>query len=185
MEQNLIRSNSWNEASKYGLILGFISAAYLFLGHLQMNLGQTGFFSIVISFVIWTAKVVGCIMLMKHAMTKFVLDNPEAINSDTFRLGAKMALFSALIFSVITVADQLYLFPEYYQSIYDAQLQEYAKVLPADKVQEIKELLVDAPKISFIGTFIYCIAYGTVVSFIISRNVPSTNPFNSYKPDEQ
>ena len=185
MEQNIIRSNSWNEAAKYGLVLAFISAAYLYFGHMQVNLGQVGFISILLGFVAWIAKFVGCIMLMKHVMRKFVLNNPEATNSDTFKLGAKMALLSALVFAVITVADQLYIFPEYYQNMYATLLEEYAKILPAEQLKEVRNMLAVAPKISFIGTFIYCTAYGTVLSYIISRNIPSTDPFNNYKPDEQ
>ena len=185
MEQSVIRSNSWNEASKYGLILGLISVAYLYLGHLQINLEQTGLFSIAIGFVAWAAKFAGCILLMKHAMMKFVHCNPESTNTDTFKLGAKIALLSALVFAVITVADQLYIFPEYYQTIYSAALEEYAKILPAEQVKEIKDMLVQAPKISFFGTFLYCAAYGTVLSFILSRNIPSRNPFNNDKPQEQ
>ena len=119
------------------------------------------------------------------AMMKFVHCNPESTNTDTFKLGAKIALLSALVFAVITVADQLYIFPEYYQTIYSAALEEYAKILPAEQVKEIKDMLVQAPKISFFGTFLYCAAYGTVLSFILSRNIPSRNPFNNDKPQEQ
>ena len=185
MEQNTIHSNSWNDAAKYGLVLGLISVAYLYFGHLQVNLGQTGMFSVAIGLIAWAAKFMGCIKLMKYAMTRFVLNNPEATNTDTFKLGAKMALLSALVFSVISIADQLYIFPEYYQSIYAALMEEYAKILPAEQIKEIKNMLVNAPKIAFIGTFIYCTTFGTVLSFILSRTTPSKNPFIKNTTDEQ
>ena len=179
MEQNTIRSNSWNEAAKFGLVLGLISAAYLYFSHLQINHGQIGMISAVVGLLAWAVKFTGCIMLMKHAMKKFLLGNPEAATSDIFKMGAKIALLSALVFSVFTVADQLYLFPEYYQEVYAVMLEEYAKILPAEQVKEIKNMLASAPKIAFIGTFIYCTAYGTVLSFILSRTIKS--PWNTQK----
>lgn len=185
MEPNNIRISRWNEASRQGLLLGLIPAAYLYIGHIQVAIGAAGFFSSLIGIILWVAKFVGCIMIMKHVMKKFESAHPSATNSDIFKLGVLMAMFSALFFSVITVADQVYIFPEYYQSVYAMTLQEYAKVWPADKVDELKELLLDAPKISFIGTFIYCFIYGTILSFILSRNIPSSDPFNNYKIDEQ
>ncbi len=185
MEQYSIRSNRWNEAAKYGLVLGLIPAAYLYFGHLQVALDMTGIWGSVIGFIVWAAKFIGCIKLMKYVMKKFASANPEASNSDIFKLGTLMAMFSALVFAVITVADHLYIFPEYYQSIYAAVMQEYAKILSAQQVEDIQEILVDAPKFSCIGTFIYCFLYGTVLSLILSRNIPSRNPFNNNIPDEQ
>lgn len=185
MEQSDIRGNRWNVAARYGLIFGVISAAYLYYGHLQIALGWGGLFSGFVGFVIWIAKFVGCIMLMKHVMTKFVIDNPEATNSDVFKLGALIATLSALVYAVVNVADQLYVFPEYYQEIYAVMITEYSKILPSQQVEEIKVILAGAPKIAFIGNFIYCALYGTILSLILSRNIPSRNPFNNYTPDQQ
>lgn len=150
-----------------------------------MAIGATGFISSALGFILWAAKFTGCIMLMKYVMNKFAAANPSATNSDVFKLGTLMAMLSALVYSVVTVADQIYIFPEYYQSIYAAMIEEYAKVLPAASVDEIKELLVSAPKIAFVGTFIYCFLFGTILSLILSRNIPPQNPFSNYKPDEQ
>jgi hypothetical protein len=41
------------------------------------------------------------------------------------------------------------------------------------------------PQITFFSNLIYCTAYGTVLSFILSRNIPSRDPFADYKPDQQ
>ena len=185
MEQGIIRSNRWNEAAKYGIIFGLISAAYLYFGHLQNAIGATGIFGSVLGFIVWAVKFTVCIRLMKKVMLRFALENPEASNNDTFKLGFLIAIFSALLFSVITVADQLYIFTDYYQSMYAATISEYAKILPSDQVDQIREMMADAPKISFIGTFIYCALFGTVLSFILSRNIPSRDPFSNNTPEEQ
>jgi hypothetical protein len=96
MEPNNIRISRWNEASRQGLLLGLIPAAYLYIGHIQVAIGATGFFSSLIGIILWVAKFVGCIMIMKHVMKKFESAHPSATNSDIFKLGVLMAMFSAL-----------------------------------------------------------------------------------------
>lgn len=184
MEQNSIRSNRWNEAARYGLIFGAISAAYLYLGHLQSALGVSGTFGSVLGFVLWAVKFVVCIKLMRYAMGKFCIDNPSAARADIFKLGMLIAFMSALVYSIVTVADMLYVFPEYYHAVYSVVLEEYAKVLPAQQIEEFKEILVDAPKFAFFGNLVYCFLYGTVLSFILSRNLPSNDISQNYKSEE-
>ena len=185
MEQNTIRSNRWNEAARYGLIFGGISSAYIYMDRLLVLLGLTGTFGSLLSFVLWAAKFVGCIKLMKYAMRKFSQDNPSAERSDIFRLGRNIAVLSALVFSTFAVADIMYISTGYYQAAYTAIITEMSKTLPAQNVEEMKNMLVDLPKYTFIGNFIYCSLYGIVLSFILSRNIPSQNPFNNNNPDEQ
>lgn len=177
MEQNTIRSNRWNEAARYGLIFGGISSAYIYMDRLLVLLGLTGTFGSLLSFVLWAAKFVGCIKLMKYAMRKFSQDNPSAERSDIFRLGRNIAVLSALVFSTFAVADIMYISTEYYQAAYTTIITEMSKTLPAQNVEEMKNMLVDLPKYTFIGNFIYCSLYGIVLSFILSRNIPSQNPF--------
>lgn len=177
MEQNTIRSNRWNEAARYGLIFGGISSAYIYMDRLLVLLGLTGTFGSLLSFVLWAAKFVGCIKLMKYAMRKFSQDNPSAERSDIFRLGRNIAVLSALVFSTFVVADIMYISTEYYQTAYTTIITEMSKTLPAQNVEEMKNMLVDLPKYTFIGNFIYCSLYGIVLSFILSRNIPSQNPF--------
>ena len=84
---------------------------------------------------------------------------------------------SALVFSTFVVADIMYISTEYYQTAYTTIITEMSKTLPAQNVEEMKNMLVDLPKYTFIGNFIYCSLYGIVLSFILSRNIPSQNPF--------
>lgn len=177
MEQSTIRSNRWNEAARYGLVFGAISSAYMFLGHLQIQ----GIFG----FLLWAAKFVGCIKLMKYAMRKFSTDNPSAVRSDIFKLGALIAVLSALVYSAVAVADMLYIFPEYYQTAYATMIEQAAQTLPAQQIEEMKAMLADIHQYTFIGNFIYCSLFGVVLSFILSRSIPQQDPFRNYKPDEQ
>lgn len=185
MEQNTIRSNRWNEAARYGLIFGGISSVYIYLGRLMVALELTGTFGSILSFVLWAAKFIGCIKLMQYAMRKFSQDNPSAVRSDIFRLGRNIAVLSALVFSTFVVADIMYISTEYYQTAYTTIITEMSKTLPAQNVEEMKNMLVDLPKYTFIGNFIYCSLYGIVLSFILSRNIPSQNPFINNNTEEQ
>lgn len=177
MEQSTIRSNRWNEAARYGLVFGAISVAYFYIGHLQIP-GILGF-------VLWAVKFVGCIKLMQYVMRKFASANPAAGRPDIFRLGVLIAVLSALVFSTVAVADMLYFFPEYYQAAYSTILEQYSKTLPVRQLEDLKTMLTDMPKFTFIGNLIYCSLFGIVLSFILSRNIPPQDPFHNHKPDEQ
>ena len=183
MKQDTVNINLWNEAAKYGIILGVLPAIYLFYGHLQIAMDMTGFFSFMVGIMLWAVKFFGCMMLMKHAMLKFAFENESVSKNDIFKFGVCMAIFSALVFSVISLADQLYFFPEQYQNAYAVLIEEYSKVLPAEQVDELKGML-SAPKFAFIGVFLYCLIYGTVLSKIFSVNIPSQKHLNP-KNDEQ
>jgi hypothetical protein len=42
------------------------------------------------------------------------------------------------------------------------------------------------PQITFTINLLYCFVYGAILSLILSRNIPSNDPFANYnKPDEQ
>jgi hypothetical protein len=185
MEQNTIRSNRWNEAARYGLIFGAISTAYIYMDRLIVVSGLTGTLGSILSFVLWAAKFVGCIKLMKYVMQKFSHENPSAQRSDIFKLGRNIAVLSALVFATFSVADMMYISTEYYRVSYTTIITELSKTLPAQNIEEMKNMLVDLPKYTFIGTFIYCSLFGLVLSFILSRNIPSQNPFIINNTDEQ
>jgi hypothetical protein len=177
MEQSNIRSNRWNVAAKYGLVFGAVSIAYFYITHLQI--------AGIIGFVLWAAKFVGCIKLMQYVMKKFASDNPSAVRSDIFKLGALISCLSALVFSAATVVDILYLFPDYYQAAYATIIDQYSKTLSTENIEMLKTMLANMPKYTFLGNLIYCSIFGTILSFILSRSIPSKDPFHNYKPDEQ
>ena len=58
--------------------------------------------------------------------------------------------------------------------------------LAGNTISELMETYMEKlPQITFFSNLIYCTAYGTVLSFILSRNIPSRDPFADYKPDQQ
>lgn len=185
MEQNVTQKNMWNMAGKAGLVLGLISTAYLFI---TQGLGQIEIPALVnsiLGFVLWAAKFIGCIWIMKFFMKKFVAENNGVTNANTFRLGNIMALLSALVYSAAAFANVAFISPELFEEQMNAVMQQMAPMMDSNTLGMMETYLENLPQITFFSNLIYCFLYGMILSFILSRNIPSKDPFADYKPDEQ
>lgn len=185
MEQNLIRKNLWNSAGKAGLILGLLSSAYMFINQWATAAEMPAFLSSILSFVLWAAKFAGCIMIMMFFMKKFSSENPEADNSKTFRFGVATALLSALIYAAVTFANIAFISADLMAENMDTVMQAYASIADSNTMDMMEEMISKLPQITFFSNLIYCTLYGTVLSLILSRNIPSRNPFAENSADEQ
>ena len=185
MEQNVIQKNMWNTAGKAGLVLGLVPAVYLFISQFLGQVGMPAFVSSILSFVLWSAKFVGCIWIMKFFMKKFVAENSGVTNANTFRLGNLMALLSALVYSAVAFANVAFISPELFETQMNAVMQQMAPMMDSNTQGMMETYLENLPQITFFSNLIYCFLYGMVLSFILSRNIPSKDPFADYKPDEQ
>ena len=184
MEQNVIQKNMWNTAGKAGLFLGLTSTAFLFISQLLGQVEIPVFFNSILSFVLWTAKFIGCIWIMKFFMKKFTAENEEATNSNTFRLGMAMAILSALVYSAFAFANVAFISPDLYTEQMDAMMQQMAPMMDSNTMSVMETYMENLAQITFFTNLIYCFIYGTVLSFILSRNIPSKNPFAEYKPEQ-
>jgi hypothetical protein len=147
--------------------------------------GMPAFPSMLINLLLWTVKFGGCIWLMLFFMKKFVADNPEADNSDTFKLGMAMALLSALVYSAFAFANVAFLYPDLFTEQMDTVMQQMAPMLDSNTAAELDRTMQNLPQITFFSNLIYCFLFGTIVSFALSRSIPSRNPFADYKPEDQ
>ena len=182
MEQ--FRKNLWNSAAKAGLALGLVSSAYLFINQWTAEIGVpvlTG----LLSFVLWAAKFGGCIWLMMFFMKMFVDKNPTATNINTRRLGIITAFLSALVYAAFCFADTAYISADFYAEQIDQVMQAAAPMMDSNSLKEIDKMSENLPQLTFFSNLIYCFIYGSILSGILSRNIPSRDPFASYKPDEQ
>ena len=185
MEQNVIQKNMWNSAAKAGLFLGLVSTAYLFI---TQSLGQVeipGFLNSIITFVLWSAKFAGCIWIMRYFMKKFAAENSQVTNSGTFRLGMIMAVLSALVYSAFAFANIAFISPELFESHMEAVMQQMAPMMDSNTQSMMDTYLENLPQVTFLSNLMYCFIYGMILSFILSRNIPSKDPFADYKPEEQ
>ena len=122
---------------------------------------------------------------MMFFMKKFVAENPEARNSHTRRLGMAMAFLSALVYSAISFADVAFISADFYAEQIDQVMQATASMMDSNTLNEMDKMMERLPQMTFFSNLIYCFIYGTLLSAILSRNIPSRDPFADYKPDEQ
>lgn len=184
MVENKLKSNIWNEAAKAGLVLGLTSSAYLFannyLGTLSINPFLMTFFSLTLRVV----KISLCIFIMVALMRKFVNENPKATNNETRKLGSLAALLSAFIFAGVSFADIAYISPDLYAEQQKMVMELYSQSLDANMLTGIEKTMAYMPQYTFFTTLIYCFLYGSVLSAILSRNIPSRNPFADNKTEQ-
>ena len=63
-------------------------------------------------------------------------------------------------------------------------MQVYSKMLDSNSIAALEKMMGKMSYISFFSNLIYCTLYGTILSFILSRNIPQQDPFANYKPKE-
>lgn len=185
MEQNAIRRNLWNTAGKAGLILGLLSSAYLFINQWATAAEMPAFLKVLLDIILWAAKFGGCIMVMMIFMKKFAAENPEADNSKTFRFGMAAAILSALIYSAVSFANIAFISADFFAEQMDTVMQAYSQFMDSNTLAQMDKMLGKMPQITFFSNLIYCFIFGTVLSAILSRNIPSKDPFADYRPEEQ
>lgn len=185
MEQNVLSKNMWNSAGTAGLALGAVSAAYLFAGQLLAgNLEPAALWQQVTAFFLWVVKLGACIWLMKFFMTKFACENAITDNRIVFRMGMTTALLSALMYSAIYLANMLYISADFYEQTFQAAIEQMKPTLDSNSLAMTERLIGNLPKIMFFYNLTYCTIFGTVLSAILSRNIPTHFPQADEKPEE-
>lgn len=184
MEQNEIKKSMWSLAGTEGLKLGLVSGAYMFASLLLDKAGMPAIVTSLLGFVLWCAKFAGCILLMKLAMTKFAAVDKSIGNKETFRFGMATALLSAFIFSAISYANVAFISADMFARQFDTMMQQMAPMMDSNSLSMMDSYLENLPEITFFSNLIYCFLFGTVLSAILSRNIPARDPFADYKPQE-
>lgn len=170
------KKSTWNTASIAGLALGCIPMIYLYL---------SGIVGPVFSILLWLVKFCACIYFMRFFLMKFGAYNPDAGHSDVFKFGMLISLMSALIYAAFNMAYMMFINPEAISEAFDTIMETYSSFLDSNAREEIEELMPKLPTISFFSNLIYCWLFGTVLSAIFSRSIPSDNPFdNNYTESE-
>ena len=123
--------------------------------------------------------------MMRHYMMEHVADHPEAENKDTFNLGMAAAFLSALVYSAAAFADVAFISGDAIYEQINQSMQQMSTMMDSNSIAMMESFIEKLPQITFFSNLIYCTAFGTVLSFILSRNIPSRDPFADYKPDQQ
>ncbi|MBR4808808.1 MAG: DUF4199 domain-containing protein [Bacteroidales bacterium] len=177
MERKIV----WNDALRSGLVLGGVSIAYMVVNMLLSKLhggAAVGVLVNVGSLLLWVFKFYICIRLFKLFMLRFAAAHEETTNADSFRFGFATALLSALLYSAFYLAWVSFIQPDMFNDAIELAKETYSNMLTADQLDSFGELAPKMPGMMFFANLIYCTLFGTVLSAIFSRNIPSRNPFN-------
>ncbi len=185
MEQNQIQRNMWNEAGKAGLALGAVSIIYLFATQFMTNAGMPAFANVLLTGLLWAGKFGGCIWLMIFFMKRFAAGNPDADNRATRRFGTIAALLSALVYAAMSFANVAFISADMFSEQTALLIQQMAPMMDSNTMAQMDRYMENLPQFTFFSNLIYCFIYGAILSAILSRNIPSRDPFADYKPEEQ
>lgn len=173
----------WNQAAKSGLILGAITTGYYLINLLISSLEVGALVKAtlnILSLVLWGAKIYYCLKVLKTSMQKYSLMDAEADNSKVFRFGMAVAALSALIAAAVSLCDILFIHPDALNE--SLEILKSTEGMTESMISMMEDLIPAMPNYTFFVNLIYCFLFGTIASAIYSRNIPSTNPFNT--PEE-
>lgn len=179
MKQELTASALWNKAGLAGLALGLASTAYMFATQYITGISGT-FLRTALTFFLWTLKIGGCIWLMMYFMKKLTEEFKDVDNAATMRFGVATALCSALLYSATYLANMLVISPDLYSTMLDTVMQSYSSILDSNSISMLEKMWDRMPQITFFSNLTYCFLYGTVLSAILSRNIPTRDPFAGF-----
>ena len=174
----------WEDAGKAGLVLGLVSTAYLFINQFLSGLQISSLLVMILSTILWAAKFGGCIWLMIYFMKRLVKQNPAADNSTTFRFGMLTAALSALVYAAASFANISFIAADTIAEQTNLMLQQMAPMMDSNSMTQMDKLMDKLPQITFFSNLIYCFCFGTILSGILSRNIPSRNPFENNTSEE-
>ena len=79
----------------------------------------------------------------------------------------------------------LYINPDAIEQAFNIALSQYSSMLDSNLLTIIENFKDNMPMISFFSNFIYCFLYGTILSSILSRYIPKTDPFAGFHNKEE
>ena len=166
----------WNEAGRVGFVFGGFSSLCLVL---KEGAGLTGssFLVTAAAIILWAVEFFGCILLMK----KYMLDLRDKYDGvtmvDTYRFGRRVALLSGLILAAVDAAIIMKMPQETVTSV----MSELSAAMPAGmgrvSEDELGRFVDKLPLYTFIGQWLYCFLYGSLLSAIMSRYIFLQGPF--------
>ena len=174
----------WEDAGKAGLALGLVSTTYLFVNQFISSTQAATWIIMLLSTVLWAAKFGGCIWLMICFMKRFSRQNPQAQSSTTFLFGMMAAALSALVYAAATFANTAFISADAIAEQTGLMLQQMAPMMDSNSMAQMDKIMEKLPQITFFSNLIYCFCFGTILSGILSRNIPSRNPFADNTSDE-
>ena len=172
----------WNEAGRVGLVFGGFSSLCLVLKE-AAGLTDSTFLVQAAAIILWAVEFFGCILLMK----KYMLDLRDKFDGvtvmDTYRFGRRVALLSGLILASVDAAVIMYMPQETVESVIAELNTAISSKMGAGYEGEIGRFVDKLPLYTFIGQWLYCFLYGSLLSAIMSRYIFLQGPFQGNGDD--
>ena len=183
MKETVSKSIIWNRACISAIPMALVPILYSILTRLLSGAGSAGaaFGVTLLTGVLWMAKLVLCIWMMAWAMRRLVDGHDGVTNRDTFHYGVAIALLSAIITAAWSLADMVLIHPEFWQEQLNDTIQQISPMLDSNSREALSKIEGSFTTVSFFTTAIYCFLYGTVLSSILSRNIPKQDPFAGFR----
>lgn len=185
MEQNVIQKNIGTPVGKYGLVLGIISSVYLFVTQWMVMAQMPAILTMLLNMVLWVLKSGSCLLIMFAFLKRFSAEHPQAKRSVVFQAGMVLAILSALVYSGFSFAYTAYFYPEYIVEQMEMVMQQFAPFMDSNTTAAMEKSMSNFPQMTFFSNLIYCFGYGTILSYIISRYIPSNDPSIKHETEEQ
>lgn len=167
----------WNEAGRVGFVFGGFSSLCLVLKEGAALTGST-FLVQAAAIILWAVEFFGCILLMK----KYMLDLRDKFDGvtveDTYRFGRRVALLSGLILAAVDAVLIMKMPQDTVESVVAELNTAISTKMGAGYEGEIGRFVDKLPLYTFIGQWIYCFLYGSLLSSIMSRYLYVQDAFN-------
>ena len=86
--------------------------------------------------------------------------------------------------SAFSFANVAFISSDLFTEQMDMLMQQIAPMMDSNTMEQMDDMLGIMPQLTFFSNLIYCFFYGTILSFILSRNIPDRNPFAERSSDE-
>ena len=174
MAESYSRKDFWDGAGKAGLVLGLVPIVYMLIEQLLLQdaadkLGTTP--AALVTFLLWAAKFVGCILLMRWFMRRFADTHDGVTRRDASRYGSAIALTSALIYSAFVLAWSKFIDPEMFTNAFEQAAEQYSAFLDSNTMEMMEQMQGKMPVVAFFSNFIWCFLYGSILSSILSSRI--------------
>lgn len=158
-----------NEASRSAILFGVISGAYIIVS--QVLKIQA------VIYILDLAKFVGLILLMKYCMQS-LCSRYEGVDSRSLkRYGTLIALFSAIITSVVAYVSYQHIFPDAVTDMWDEVYVQMGASLDENSRIALQWAEANFAPVVTISQFAWCLFYGWVLSLIMAPRIAPSDPF--------
>ena len=166
----------WNEAGRVGFVFGGFSSLCLVLKEASALTGSN-FLVQAAAVILWAVEFFGCILLMK----KYMLDLRDKFDDvtmvDAYRFGRRVALLSGLILAAVDAVIIMKMPQDTVESVISELNTVVSGKLGAGFEGEVGKFVDKLPLYTFLGQWLYCFLYGSLLSAIMSRYIFLQGPF--------